>query len=74
MLGRSILPHEVALEERIGEGQFGDVLRGILHPGVSGVARGEWGSQGVRVSGVARGKWGSQGVSGVARGKWGSQG
>jgi focal adhesion kinase 1 len=33
VLGRSILPHEVALEERIGEGQFGDVLRGILHPG-----------------------------------------
>lgn len=35
MLGRSILPHEVALEERIGEGQFGDVLKGILYPGVS---------------------------------------
>ena len=40
VLGRPILPREVALEERIGEGQFGDVHKGILYPGVSG--RGVW--------------------------------
>ena len=36
VLGRSISPREVALQERIGEGQFGDVHKGVLHPGVSG--------------------------------------
>lgn len=36
MLGRSLSPREVALEERIGEGQFGDVHKGLLYPGVSG--------------------------------------
>ena len=36
ILGQAILPHQVILEERIGEGQFGDVHKGILYPGVSG--------------------------------------
>ena len=36
MLGRPIQPREVVLEERIGEGQFGDVHKGILYPDVSG--------------------------------------
>ena len=37
LLGRSIHPGEVSLEERIGEGQFGDVHKGTLYPGVSGL-------------------------------------
>ncbi|CAI8043412.1 Focal adhesion kinase 1 [Geodia barretti] len=37
VLGRAISPREVMLEERIGEGQFGDVHKGTLYPGV-GVA------------------------------------
>ena len=36
VLGRAISPREVMLEERIGEGQFGDVHKGTLYPGVSG--------------------------------------
>ena len=36
VLGPPILPREVLLEERIGEGQFGDVHKGVLYPGVSG--------------------------------------
>ena len=40
MLGHSLSPRDVTLEERIGEGQFGDVHKGLLYPGVSGVGRG----------------------------------
>ena len=36
-LGRSLSPREVALEEEIGEGQFGAVHKGLLYPGVSGL-------------------------------------
>ena len=36
-LGHSLSPREVALEEEIGEGQFGAVHKGFLYPGVSGL-------------------------------------
>ena len=36
VLGQAISPREVLLEERIGEGQFGDVHKGTLYPAVSG--------------------------------------
>lgn len=34
VLGRPLSPHDIVLTERIGEGQFGDVHKGILYPNV----------------------------------------
>ena len=35
LLGKSIHSKEVILEDKIGEGQFGDVHKGVLYPDVS---------------------------------------
>ena len=35
LLGKAIGPREVLLGDKIGEGQFGDVHKGILYPDVS---------------------------------------
>ena len=35
LLGKSIQVKEVILEDKIGEGQFGDVHKGVLYPDVS---------------------------------------
>lgn len=37
LLGKPIHPKEVILEDKIGEGQFGDVHKGVLYPNVSSV-------------------------------------
>ena len=34
-LGRPLSPTDIMLTERLGEGQFGDVHKGILYPDVS---------------------------------------
>ena len=34
-LGRPLSPQDIALTERIGEGQFGDVHKGVLYQDVS---------------------------------------
>lgn len=34
-LGRPLSPQDIRLTERIGEGQFGDVHKGVLYPDVS---------------------------------------
>ena len=34
-LGRPLSPGDIVLQDRIGEGQFGDVHKGILYPDVS---------------------------------------
>lgn len=34
VLGRPLSPHDIILTERLGEGQFGDVHKGILYPDV----------------------------------------
>lgn len=34
VLGRPLSPHDIILTERIGEGQFGDVHKGILYQDV----------------------------------------
>ena len=35
-LGRPLSPGDIMLQDRIGEGQFGDVHKGILYPDVRG--------------------------------------
>ena len=34
-LGRPLSPTDIMLTERLGEGQFGDVHKGLLYPDVS---------------------------------------
>ncbi len=37
MLGAPLSPRDIVLGDKIGEGQFGDVHKGVLHPNVGAV-------------------------------------